>query len=239
MTTITTSTSDAEALRVTIDRQNLDMRTATPAYVVAVKGNRVDVQPAIALTRRVEGVQSIPLPVVRDVPLMMLGSTKLGLLVVPPLGPGDQGLLIVSDRAIDNWQHDNADRVARTPDAETPRHHDITDAFFIPGAWRYGDVIADFPTDAIQMRNMDGTTLVSVSEDTVIAKVKGGAAMTMKDQETAFEGNVAIDGNLTITGVGGGQLNMTGDLTLDGSLSVTANVDVTGTVTADEFITRT
>jgi hypothetical protein len=238
MTTTTSNTDDAEALRVSTDRQMLDYRTATVAKVVAFDGDgcTVDVQPLIAMTRRVDGVQSVPLPIIRGVPIMLYGSTKLGLFVCPPIGPGDEGVLVISDRALDNWQHGSMGAVASGPDAESPRHHDITDAMFYPGVQRAADILADYPDTAIQLRNRDGTTVVSLDETSVETKVVGGAGMRQEGTLTAFDGNVTIDGNLSVSGVGGGNMTLSGNVTITEGLTVGGNVAVTGTVSASDFI---
>lgn len=238
MTQISADTDDAEALRVSTDRQMMDYRTATVAVVVAFDGDgcTVDVQPLIAMTRKVEGTQSIPLPIIRGVPIMLYGSTKLGLFVCPPIGPGDEGVLVISDRALDDWQDGSMGKVAGTPSGEAIRHHDITDAMFYPGVQRAADILSDYPDTAIQLRNRDGTTVVSLDETSIETKVVGGASMRQEGLVTAFDGNVTVDGNLLVSGVGGGNLTMNGDLTLNGSLAVTSNVTVGGTVTATDFI---
>lgn len=238
MTTTTSDTSDAEALRVFFDRMAGTLRTSTPCVVVAFDGDgkTVDVQPTIAMTRRVDGVQSVPLPIIRGVPILMYGSTKLGLFVCPPLGPGDEGWLMVSDSALDNWQYGNQGQIASPPDAESPRHHDITDVVFFPGAQRMDGDIADYPDTAIQLRNRDGTTVVSLDETSIETKVVGGAGMRQEGTLTSFDGNMFVDGNLSLSGVGGGNMTLSGSVTITDSLTVGGNVVVTGTVTASGFI---
>lgn len=210
MTVTTTDTPEAEALRVAIDRQMLDYRTATPCIVTAVSANgtTVDVQPAIPMTRRVDGVQSIRLSQVSGVPIHMFGSTSKGLFVVPPISAGDDGWLVVSDRALDNWQF--GEGVNNAPDAETPRHHDLTDAFFLPGAQRASGAIESVPTDAIQLRNRSGTCILSVSDTAIKGTTPSGAMIDLEAGESKLIGaggsisagpaGVAIVGALTING---------------------------------------
>ncbi len=201
MTTITADTSEAESQRVMFDRQAIELRTAMPCIVVAVSSNgtTVDVQPAISQTQRLDGnVNQVNLPIVRGVPIAVMGSTIAGLFVCIPISAGDDGLLIVCDRAIDNWQY--GDGVSRTPDFETPRHHDITDAIFYPGAQRISSEIPSYPTNALELRNRAGTCKHSVSNDTITSIVPGGASMIMTGNTTAFTGNVTISQNLNIGG---------------------------------------
>lgn len=210
MTTITTDTPEAEAQRVAFDRQALGLRTATPCIVVSVSedGTTVDVTPAISMTRRVDGAQEVAMPTVSGVPIAMYGSTKLGLFVVPPISEGDEGMLVISDRALDNWQFGSGVSVA--PDSASPRHHDITDAMFYPGVQRSSGAIAGMPTDSIQLRNRAGTCALSVSATEINGIAPGGAAINLAAGETSLTGSagsitagaagVAIVGPLTING---------------------------------------
>jgi Phage protein Gp138 N-terminal domain len=193
MTTVTNDTPEPEALRVAMDRGALGLRTATPGVVVAVdpSGRWVDVQPAVSLTSNVDGPKPLTLPVVSRVPLLVLGSTTLGLFVAVPVRPGDDGLLIVSDRALDNWQ--DGEGVQATPAASSPRHHDLTDAFFLPGAQRMSGAIPDYPTDAIEVRTRDGATALSVSPTSVTSTV-GTTVMAVTAAGVDITGSIRVNG---------------------------------------------
>lgn len=169
MTTITHATQEAEAARVLFDRQALDLRTAIPCVVVAVAadGTSVDVQPAVSMLRTLDDVtQAVHMPVVQGVPLAVYGSTTLGLFACAPVRPGDDGLLVVCDRAIDNWQHGAG--VAVPPDGPSPRHHDLTDAVFMPGLQRASGAIPGYPTAALELRNRAGTVKLSLSDAGIV-----------------------------------------------------------------------
>lgn len=194
MTTITNDTPESEALRVAIDRQALGLRTATPGIVVSVdsQGRTVDVQPATSMRDTTTGkLKPLQLPIIRGVPLHVLGSTSLGLFVAVPLVPGDEGLLVICDRALDNWQH--GEGVQMTPDAESPRHHDIIDATFWPGLQRMSGAIADYPTDAIEIRNRAGGAVLSVSADAITSTV-GEVSMTVSAAGVDIAGSIRVNG---------------------------------------------
>lgn len=193
MTTVTNDTPEAEALRVATDRAALGLRTATPGVVVAVDpdGRWVDVQPAVSLTSNVDGPKPLPLPVVQRVPLQVLGSTTLGMFVAVPVRPGDDGLLIVCDRALDNWQ--DGEGVQAAPPASSPRHHDITDAVFVPGLQRLSGAVPGFPTDAIEVRDRAGTTALSVAPDTITATV-GAVVLAVTPAGIDITGSIRVNG---------------------------------------------
>lgn len=193
MTQSTNSTSDGEALRVLFDRFALGLRTALPAVVVAVSadGTTVDVQPAVSLLQTLDGAQNeLPLPVIRGVPLHVMGSAALGLFVTVPVSAGDDGLLIVADRAIDNFQHGSG--IQAPPLMKTPRHHDLTDAMFIPGLQRLSGAVTGFPVDAVQLQNRAGTCVLSLKADSIHAKVPGGAKVDVSGDTVAITGKLTV-----------------------------------------------
>lgn len=190
MTQVTNSTPDAEAARVLIDRQMMDLRTAVPAVVVAISGDgtTVDVQPAINMAQTLDGqTRGISMPVLAGVPLAVLGSTSGGFFVCVPVRPGDDGLLIVCDRALDNWQYGSG--TAMPPLGPSPRHHDLTDAVFIPGLQRASSGIPAYPTDRVSVRNRAGTVQLQVSDTGV--DVIGALRVA---------GNVTVVGSIGSTG---------------------------------------
>ncbi len=219
MTTVTADTDPAEAQRVQTDRQLLNLRTAIPGIVTAVSadGTTVDVQPAVSMTQRLEDVAEIKLPVLQGVPLQVLGSTTRGLFVVVPVSIGDEGLLVVCDRAIDNFQYGAG--VNMTPPMDTPRHHDLTDAIFIPGVQRASGAIPNFPTDAVQLRNRAGDCVLSVSDTAIDAVVPGGATFHMEGMD------IVTNANITNTGT----LNNTGATTLTGATNIVGALNNNGT----------
>lgn len=211
MTTTSTDTPEAEADRVSVDRQTLGLRTSTPGIVVAVdpSGRFVDVQPSISFTQRLENTTEVRLPVVRGVPLGVMGSKTLGLFVCVPVSVGDDGLLVVSDRALDNWQY--GEGVGIPPDLATPRHHDITDSVFYPGLQRMSGGIPGFPTNAVEVRNRAGTVKVAVSNTGVTALAGPSTFALTPSTFSASAGGASI-------ALGAGNTDITGNLRINGQV---------------------
>lgn len=220
MTLATVDTPDAEALRIAVDRQLLDYEGAMPCVVQAVSadGTTVDVMVAVSKTVTLEGVRA-PLGdrIIRGVPIMIYGSTTLGLFVCPPIRPGDDGVIVAMDRALDNWQY--GEGVRMPPDMQTPRHGDFTDSMFYPGAQRASGAIANYPTDALTIQNRTGST---------VASVKDGEVRVMVG-ETEI---IVTPAGITING----DVNMTGGFALAGNMGQMGDITTTGTVTASDFV---
>lgn len=214
MTMTSNDTSGGEAMRVLFDRLALGLRTALPCVVEAVSadGTTVDVLPAVSLTHRLDDqALTLDLPVIRGVPIQLLGSTTRGLFVAVPISVGDDGLLVVADRALDNWQHGAG--VRATPEMRTPRHHDLTDAVYIPGVQRLSGVLPDYPIDTVQVRNRAGDCLVEVGAEQVHATTPDGSDVLMQG------------GDIVMSVPGGAQLVLTGDtVVITGKLLVSQSV---------------
>lgn len=226
MTITTTDTPEADALRVAIDRQLIEQERAMPCVVEAVSadGTTVDVVVAISKVTVIEG-QRLPIGdrVIRGVPIMLYGSTTLGLFVCPPIQKGDDGEIVAQDRPIDNWQHGAG--VAMPPDMQTPRHGDFTDAMFYPGAQRAGGSIDNFPTDALTLQNRLGSTVLSLKDNEIKARV-GGVSITITPA------GITIVGEITHTG----DYLQTGQFAITGDIGQVGNFTTTGIVTADDFV---
>ena len=62
----------------------------------------------------------------------------------------------------------------------SPRHHNLTDALFVPGAISEPNAIAGVSADAIQIRNRDASTSLSLRESEIMLQV-GSSTITVMD----------------------------------------------------------
>ena len=69
------------------------------------------------------------LPVITNVPVQWPSANDGAAFIHLPLSKGDTGIAIFSQRSLDSWLAGTGESVS--PD--DPRHHDISDAIFIPG----------------------------------------------------------------------------------------------------------
>lgn len=159
-----------------------EIHTCMPGVVVAVNGDRVDVQPLIksvdiGTTRKIRTetgeyvtIDDNDYPVVMDCPLQMLVTSKARITI--PIEVGDQGLLLVSERDIRNWKEQKGNTQAST------RKFNRNDAFFLP-----------FINASIS--NYDATCIDIEYQSTKLKVKSTGVEIT---------GNVKITGTLETTG---------------------------------------
>lgn len=177
------------------------IRVSSPAIVLKFDEKQtVTVQ--LALSGLDENGAEIQISPIVDVPVQFPRGG--GFAVTFPIAAGDEGLAVFSDRCIDGWFASGA--IGVPPDH---RQHDLSDAFFIPGVSSLKRVIGDFRTDAIVMRQLDGSGYVSIDN----------------------AGNVDIDGNLLTVHCKTKFLkpvNMTDTLDVGGLFTFTAGMSGSG-----------
>lgn len=192
----------------------LEHRTAVPGIIKAVNmesGALVSVDVQIAIEQMVanaDGISSKPSPIatIQGVPLVLPYSQGNGLSITIPIKVGDECLIIFADRSIDNWQFNGG--LQSPVENTTPRSHHLTDAICIPGAMNNATAIAQYNQEAVEIRNKDHGTFLSLKDDEIKAKI-GTSTYTMTqsmitlDAETVTITGEACNINSTTTTVSG------------------------------------
>lgn len=91
------------------------------------------------------------------------------------LVPGDEGLIIFSQRCLDAWIQTGG--MAENPVA---RFHDKQDACFIPGIRSKKNAIKDFQNNGIRLRNADASVYHWLKDDGTIESKNDSASHTIK-----------------------------------------------------------
>lgn len=189
-----------EALRIALDGFAAQLWTALPGIVVSydpIKGTCV-IQPAIKgrLTNSAGKQSYVTITHLPDVPVVYIGGGAF--VATFPIEPGDEALVIFSDRCIDSWWQNGG---VQNP-AEL-RMHDLSDGFALIGPRSLARSIPNVSTTAAQLRSLDGSTYYELAA--------GGVA------NIVAPGGVNITGPLNVTGA----VAITGDVDLTGSLTAT------------------
>lgn len=91
-------------------------------------------------------------------------------IITGPVAAGDEGLIHFAERSVDNWFASGGPQAP----AEV-RFHDLSDGFFAPGYSSRGRVPANISGDALEIRTLDGATVVRVESGAVILGARDGA----------------------------------------------------------------
>jgi len=152
----------AEAAKVRVAMPGI-IRAFDPATQIA------RVQPALKMRVSVgDGVRHLEMPTIDYVPVVLPFSQGAGLLLTLPIQPGDECLLIFADRAIDFFverggiQHSDTCADLKL---SVPRAHDLTDAICIPGIISNPQVVPEYSTTHIEMRDRGREHFISMGPD--------------------------------------------------------------------------
>ena len=91
------------------------------------------------------------LPVITSVPVQWPSANAGAAFIHLPLKAGDLGVVIFSERSIDTWLAGEGDSVS----PEDPRHHDLSDAIFIPGVLPFKQALSISNPDSLFVKNGD------------------------------------------------------------------------------------
>jgi hypothetical protein len=115
-------------IQTAIEAALMDVHTWLPATVVLVRqNNMVDIQPL--LMRKFKTLPAaIPLPIVQNTMVCAPRGSTWGMKL--PIVPGDFGVALFCERSLDLWSVSGG-----LVDPQDARHHDLSDAVFIPGLY--------------------------------------------------------------------------------------------------------
>jgi hypothetical protein len=203
-----------EAHAAQIDGRLKDLHTCIPGIIASFDPDTqtASVQPAIKRIFTEQGAVNLPLCV--DVPVAFPGGGDFFLTF--PVKPGDECILLFSERAIDNW---HASGGTQTP-AEY-RLHDLSDGIAIVGLNSQPHKLAALQMTGAEMRTRSRSTYIRLEDGTIF--IKGNIV---------HEGNVQQTGNLNRTGTSTttGKITGQGGMAISGGSGTTfsGNVDHTG-----------
>lgn len=149
---------------------NGQIRVAMPGIIQSFDPDTVTctVQPATRSVQQLnDGTTSTrDYPLLVDVPLIF--PCGGGCTLTFPVAPGDECLLIFSDRCIDFWWQSGG-----VQEPVDPRQHDLSDAFAIVGPQSQVQKIGNISTSAVELRSDDGGTKLGLNPGT--GEIKGTA----------------------------------------------------------------
>jgi hypothetical protein len=154
---------EQQATQALFDAISTQLRVAMPGIIQSFDPDAVTctVQPALKGKNAVSSgdIESVNLPLLVDVPVIFPRGG--GCTLTFPVAPGDECLLIFSDRCIDFWWQSGG--VQEPVDS---RQHDLSDAFAIVGPQSQAQKIDNISTSAVELRSDDGNTKLSLNPGT-------------------------------------------------------------------------
>lgn len=194
---ITAHMSEQDQHRELFDRWMYGVNTCLPGVIQEFypATQTATVKPAIQMqvvdmdgTTRYEDA-----PVLLQVPVCF--PFAAGFALTMPVQAGDNCVLVFSQRCIDNWHELGG--VQPPDDGALNRHHDLSDAFAILGVPDLTQVIPEWLTEGIELRNTARSTRVTVKDNSAEV-VCGGNSISISRQTTTITGNVETDSHVAV-----------------------------------------
>lgn len=146
-----------------IQRNSWEMRVAIPGIIQSfdTSTQTVTVQPTINEKINLSSDASWEqLPLLINVPIVIPRAGNF-ILTVPPQ-KGDECLVIFQDCCYDAWWQSGG-----VQNQIELRRHDLSDGIAILGVWSQPNVISNYSTSSAQLRTLDGSTVVDVTDGTI------------------------------------------------------------------------
>lgn len=140
----------AEVITEAIRAALLDLHVALPARVDKYYEveQRADIKPLLRKRYKSDGLE-VAMPVIPGVPVQHPSANGGKAFIHLPIKKGDLGTAIFCDRSIDRYL--SGDGRIVTPD--DPRHHDLSDAVFIPGVLPFSEALQGVSADNLIIKN--------------------------------------------------------------------------------------
>lgn len=216
------------AVDATVDAKLKELHTALPGIIVAFDAAKQTASVQSTISRVAHDDSATPLPLCVDVPVHFPGGS--GYVLTFPVTPGDECLLVFSERAIDGWFESGE----VTPPTDY-RLHDLSDGFALVGFRSQPKKITNFSTTAVELRSEDASTKVLLRSDSVElitpdshVKLNGDTCDIKAPGGITLDGPITFKGPITtLAGNGGiGEASFAGAIT---ATEVTANgISLTG-----------
>jgi hypothetical protein len=153
----------AQVIMDAIEARLIDVHTAMPGIVDSYDPSTGLASVKPALKRVYLNGDTVDLPVIKRVPVLMPRASGGAAYVSMPLKQGDPVTMIFSERSLDVWKSTSG---GSTVDPGDPRKHHLADAYCFPGG---------YPTL--------GATMASATASDVVV-VNGSAVLTLKSDGT-------------------------------------------------------
>lgn len=197
-----------EAINAIIDSRLAAVHTHVPFRVVSVdyskKPPTLVAQPTIKATvAQPDGSQKwVDLPQVPDVPIHFPGGG--GVSMTFPIKAGDEGLLMISTRSIDQQQQSGGDQQQLDL-----RPHDLSNAYAMVGTRTQATALDSVAGASTQIRSDDGKHVVdinpssglSLSSSEAVNLAVGGQSMSFSKDGISVTGTVNVTGDIVLNGV--------------------------------------
>lgn len=227
----------SELIRSGIFEYLKDVHTALPGIIDSfdAKTQLASVRPAVKRVFRSsdgegERLDCVELPLVIRVPVVFPSGN--GWHLTFPVKPGNECLLIFSERTIQEWRTQGGVR-----EPSNKRFHSLTDGIAIMGLHSEPQAIKNYSQTAIELRTNGNKISIDNGLTTLEGNVKINGDVEING-DTTQKGNIAQTGNVAQIGdkVQTGNVQLTGGQSVSGNLAIAGGLSNKGTNVGAEHV---
>lgn len=178
---------DCEQWHQSTEQSEYKLRVASPGIIQAFNATAQTVTVQIAIREKVtlkDGVISWEtIPTLLDCAISIPQNQNYAFTL--PIISGDECLVVFTDCCYDAWWQSGGvqNQIFR-------RRHDLSDGIAIIGIKSQPNVIPNYSTDSMQMRNMAGTSFLEIKGDTI--NIVSGTAINLTAPSINTEGSSGV-----------------------------------------------
>ena len=157
----------AEFIKLAINKNMLELHTCIPGKIKEYDESKQKATVVPLLKKKFKDTNGTiaNLPILNNVPVFNWSCNNRKTFIHMPLKTGDLGMIIFCDRSIDNYLSSSPqdDREVEPSYHDSPRHHDLSDAWFLPGILPFEISLQNISSSDIIIKNDNFT--ISISPD--------------------------------------------------------------------------
>lgn len=154
--TVTTPTF-SQILKEAIRSELLELKVSMPAKIETYdeSNQKASVLPLLKIRLKNSENTELTLPIINNVPVRWDCADSGNAFISLPLKKGDIGMIHFCDRSIDKYLSISSSGEITPVFHDNYRHHDINDAWFIPGPLPFARALQEVSADDIIIKNND------------------------------------------------------------------------------------
>lgn len=188
-----------EILRKAQAKASYDLRVCGPGIIKSFDPDKLTctVQMAIREKLNFSGeLEWVEIPLLTDVPVVITGTADY--FITFPIVEGTECLVVFGDNCMDAWWQSGG-----VQNQIEKRRHDLSDGYAIIGPRSQVNLIKDYSTDSVQLRNKQGDAVVEI-HDTLINVMTSGT-VNIGSGDVIINSRVFMNHKHTDVTPGGGQ----------------------------------
>ena len=150
-----------EVLLEAIRAELLDVHTCLPCSIETYDHLTQMASIAPLLRKKYTDGEEVDVPIINNVPVQWPSGNGGASFVHMPLKKGDTGIAVFCERSLDRWLAG----IGKTVTPNDPRHHDLSDAIFIPGVLPFKKALPISSATSLYVKNGDAEVELTGSGD--------------------------------------------------------------------------